>query len=218
MSFNGFPERLVSFYEGLTADNSKAYWTEHKTVYDECVAVPMRALLDELGPEFGEAKFFRPYRDVRFAKDKTPYKTQAAAIVHNSDGDGGLYLAVSADGLFVGGGYYHTATDQAQRLRAAVDDDRTGTALAAIVAALAGRGWQVGGDQLKRVPKPWDDRHPRADLLRNKSLIAGKSEPPADWLHTAAVKSRIAKAWRQLLPLNAWLTDHVGPTRAPRRR
>jgi uncharacterized protein (TIGR02453 family) len=218
MGFDGFPERSLSFYEGLTADNSKAYWTEYKTVYDECVAAPMRALLDELGPEFGEAKFFRPYRDVRFSKDKTPYKTQAAAIVRNFDGDGALYLALSAEGLFVGGGYYHTATDQAQRLRAAVDADRTGRALAAIVATLTGRGWDVGGEQLKRIPKPWDDTHPRADLLRYKSLIASRSEPPAEWLHTSEVTDRVGAAWRQLLPVNAWLADNVGPTRVPHRR
>jgi uncharacterized protein (TIGR02453 family) len=212
MGFDGFPERALIFYEGLAADNSKAYWTDHKAVYDECVAAPMRALLDELEPEFGEAKFFRPYRDVRFSKDKTPYKTQAAASL------GGLYVAVSADGLFVGGGYYHTSTDQAQRLRAAVGDDLTGNALAAIVDTLVAARWEVSGEQLKRVPKPWDDTHPRAGLLRHKSLVASKSEPPAAWLHTRKARDRIAAAWRQLLPLNDWLADHVGPARVARQR
>lgn len=212
MRFDGFPDRMLSFYEGLSVDNTKAYWTDHKTVYDACVAGPMRALLDELEPEFGAAKFFRPYRDVRFSNDKAPYKTQAAAMV------GELYIAVSADGLFVGGGYYHTSTDQTQRLRAAVDDERTGGALARIVETLVRQGWEVSGEQLKRVPKPWDDTHPRADLIRHKALVAGKSEPPAEWLHTPKVKARVAKAWRQLAPLNDWLKDNVGPAREPRRR
>lgn len=218
MGFSGFPERMLTFYEGLSADNSKAYWTDHKAVYDECVAAPMRALMDELEPEFGKAKFFRPYRDVRFSKDKTPYKTQAAALVHNAEGDGGLYLALSAEGMFVGGGYYHTTTDQAVRLRAAVDGDRIGSALTAILATLVRHGWEVGGDQLKRIPKPWDDRHPRADLLRHKSLIASRSEPPAPWLHTAEVKDRVATAWRQLIPLDSWLKDNVGPAEVARER
>jgi uncharacterized protein (TIGR02453 family) len=216
--FEGFPERALIFYEGLAADNSKAYWTDHKAVYDECVAAPMRALLDALGPEFGEAKFFRPYRDVRFSKNKTPYKTQAAAMVHNAEGEGGLYLALSADGLFIGAGYYHTTTDQAQRLRAAVEDERTGATLADLLDTLLGQGWEVGGERLKRVPKPWDRDHPRADLLRHKSLIASRSEPPAGWLHTAKVKDRVARAWRQVIPLNDWLKDNVGPARVPRRR
>jgi len=55
MAFSGFPEEAIEFYEGLEADNSKAYWTDHKTVYDECVAAPMKELLAELGPVFGEA-------------------------------------------------------------------------------------------------------------------------------------------------------------------
>ncbi len=212
MGFDGFPDRLLSFYEGLCADNTKAYWTDHKAVYDECVATPMRALLDELEPEFGEAKFFRPYRDVRFAKDKTPYKTHAAAMV------GELYLAVSANGLFVGGGYYHTSADQAQRLRTAVADDRTGSELATIAGRLTKRGWEIGGEQLKRVPKPYDDTHPRAGLLRHKALIASQSNEPDDWLHTAQVKTQIVKTWRQLRPLTTWLADNVGPAREPRRR
>ena len=126
MSFAGFPEEMLTFYEGLEADNSKPYWNDHREQYETTVATPMRALLDELGPEFGEAKFFRPYRDVRFSKDKTPYKTHAGAVVHGYPGDGALYVQVSADGLLVAGGYYATATDQAQRLRLAVADDRTG--------------------------------------------------------------------------------------------
>ncbi len=218
MAFTGWQAEAVEFFRGLAADNSKKYWTANRRVFDESVHAPMAELLGELEDEFGPGRIARPYRDVRFSKDKTPYKTQAAATVHNADGDGGLYLALSADGLFVGGGYYHTSTDQAQRLRAAVADERTGSAVAEMVHTLAKAGWDVHGEQLKRVPKPWDDTHPRADLLRHKSLIAGRSEPPAAWLHTAKVKDRVAKAWRQLLPLNTWLADNVGGARVPRRR
>ena len=222
VTFDGFPEDLLTFYEGLAADNSKAYWTDHRQMYDSCVAAPMRALLDELEPEFGEAKFFRPYRDVRFSRDKTPYKTAAAAVVE--DGTGGsaggkglLYLQVSADGLFLAGGYYRTATDQAQRLRAAIAEDRSGRALGGILTALESDGWEVGGERLKRIPKPWDEQHPRAHLLRCKSLTAGRTHPPEEWLHTAAVKERVSAAWRALRPLNDWLGQHVGPSRQPPR-
>jgi uncharacterized protein (DUF2461 family) len=70
--FTGFPEEALVFYEGLCADNTKAYWSDHKHVYERAVKAAMEALLADLEPEFGTAKFFRPYRDVRFAKDKTP--------------------------------------------------------------------------------------------------------------------------------------------------
>jgi uncharacterized protein (TIGR02453 family) len=217
MVFSGFPEEMLVFYEGLEADNSKPYWTDNRARYEAAVAAPMRALLDALGPEFGEAKFFRPYRDVRFSKDKTPYKTHAGAVVTGAPGDGALYVQVSADGLLVAGGYWSCATDQAQRLRAAAADDRTGAALAAILDRLVADGWSVGGDRLKRVPKPFDAEHPRAELLRAKSLTVARHHPPDDELSTPAVLDRVREGWRAVGPLNRWLRDHVGPSRTPPR-
>jgi uncharacterized protein (DUF2461 family) len=79
VTFRGFPEEALIFFEGLEADNSKPYWTDHKDSYDEHVRAPVLALLAELEDEFGAGKIFRPYRDVRFSKDKTPYKTNVAA-------------------------------------------------------------------------------------------------------------------------------------------
>ena len=210
--FAGFPEQALVFYEGLEADNTKAYWADHKAVYDTAVKAPLEALLAELEPEFGPAKVFRPYRDVRFSKDKTPYKTHAAAVV---EGDGSLYVQLGADGLYVGGGFWHTATDQVQRLRAAVADDVTGPQVQALLDGLT--GWEVLGERLQRVPKPYPPDHPRADLLRAKTLAAGLRFEPAEWLHEPECRDRVADAWRQVQPLNAWLARHVGPTRVPER-
>ncbi len=207
----GFPEEALVFYEGLEADNTKAYWTDHKHVYDRAVRAPLDALLADLAPEFGPAKVFRPYRDVRFSKDKTPYKTHAAAVV---EADGSLYVQLSADGLFVGGGFWHTESDQVQRLRAAVDDDLSGRQLQAVLDGLV--GWELMGERLKRLPKPYAPDHPRADLLLHKSLAAGLRLEPDEWLHTPECRERVAAAWRQVQPLNAWLSQHVGPTRQER--
>jgi uncharacterized protein (DUF2461 family) len=68
MSFTGIPFAALDFYEDLEADNSKSWWAAHKSVYDESVKAPIEELVTELTPEFGVGKFFRPYRDVRFAK------------------------------------------------------------------------------------------------------------------------------------------------------
>ena len=92
MTFDGWPEEALEFYEGLTADNSKAYWTAHKAVYEDAVLRPMTELVEELAAEFGEAKIFRPYRDVRFSADKSPYKTHIGAVI------GTGYVQLSADG------------------------------------------------------------------------------------------------------------------------
>jgi uncharacterized protein (TIGR02453 family) len=207
VSFEGFPDAALLFYEGLEADNSKAYWTDHKATYDTAVAEPMKQLLAELEKGFGTAKLFRPYRDVRFSKDKTPYKTRQYAVVHQ--GDQGLYVGIDAEGLHLGGGRFHASTEQVNRMRSAIDDDLTGSALEKVLTRLRKGGMQVGGDQLKRVPKPYDAEHPRADLLRHKSLIAWVDHEPAGWLHTAEAKAEVVKAWKALAPLNSWLHGHT---------
>ena len=211
MRFQGFPEQALLFYEGLQADNTKAYWTDHKAVYDIAVKAPMEALLAEIAPEFGAAKLFRPYRDVRFSKDKTPYKGHASAVV---DDGGALYVQLGADGLLVAGGFWHTETDQAQRLRAAIADDLTGRRLEGVLAGLT--GWDVDGDRLVRLPKPWTPEHPRAPLLHLKSLTASQHHEPAEWMHERECLDRVVDGFRALGPLNAWLTQHVGPTHRER--
>ena len=206
-----FPEAALDFYEGLVADNSKAYWTDHKAVYESAVRAPLLALLAQLEPEFGAAKVFRPYRDVRFSKDKTPYKTHAAAVVERPGGSA-LYLQLSAEGLYLGGGVWHAATDQVQRLRAAVADERTGAALVSVLDGLS--GWEVVGERYKRLPKPFAPDHPRADLLHHKSLAVGRAYEPAEWLHGPECVERVAEAWRAVVPLDEWLDAHVGRSRA----
>ena len=81
MTFEGFPVAALDFYDDLEVDNTKAFWEEHRHVYEEAVKAPMVALAAALEDEFGAAKIFRPYRDVRFSKDKTPYKTHQGAFV-----------------------------------------------------------------------------------------------------------------------------------------
>lgn len=213
MTFEGFPEQALVFYEGLQADNSKAYWTDHRATYDACVKAPMEALLAQLEPEFGAAKFFRPYRDVRFAKDKTPYKDHAGAVAHDVDGSTGLYVQLGAEGLYVAGGSWRLASDQTLRLREAVADDANGPRLVKALALLEKDDWRLGGERLVRVPKPYDAEHPRAELLRAKSLSAAHAFEPAEWLHTPECADRVATAWRALAPLNDWLRRHVGPSR-----
>ena len=206
MSFTGIPIAALDFYEDLEADNTKSFWTAHKQVYDEHVKAPLDALCTELEKQYGPAKLFRPYRDVRFAKDKTPYKTHQGAWF----GESSLYLQVSAAGLFVAGGYWQTSSEQVGRLRRGVDDDVAGPALERAVATLRRKDYEVGGEQLSRVPSGFDKEHPRAELLRYKTLTARKELGCPDWLSTPKAKAEIVKAWRGLQPLVDWLDTHVG--------
>jgi uncharacterized protein (TIGR02453 family) len=219
VTFTGFPDEGLVFYEGLEADNSKTYWTRSKDVYDRCVRVPMQALVDDLAAEFGSAKLFRPYRDVRFSNDKTPYKTHQGAVVNpEGRGTGAWYVQISAAGLLVGGGAWRLESDQVARYRRAVGDGVQGPRLRAEVDRLAAAGWEIGGDRLSRVPKGYDVDDERADLLRHRSLHAGRLFPYADWLHGPEALDHVRAAWRDLAVLNAWLADNVGATAKEVRR
>lgn len=220
MTFEGFPDEGLVFYEGLEADNSKTYWTRHRPVYETCVRAPLQALTDDLAAEFGPAKLFRPYRDVRFSNDKTPYKTHQGAVVEPPGRSaGGWYVQLSADGLRVAGGSWRLESDQVARYRRAVADDVQGARLAEEIARLTGAGWQVGGDRLARVPRGFEVDDARAELLRHKSLNVAQEFEPAEWLHTPEALERVRAAWRDVVPLNTWLADNVGATtKEPRRR
>ncbi|HET9658354.1 MAG TPA: DUF2461 domain-containing protein [Kineosporiaceae bacterium] len=210
-AFDGFPDEALLFYEGLEADNSKSYWTDQRDRYERAVRGPMLTLLAELEPEFGPGKLFRPYRDIRFSADKTPYKTHAGAVVGTGDAAGALYVQLSAEGLLLGGGYYRMSADQLSRYRESVTADRPGTRLAAEVEKLRAAGWSLAGDRLSRAPRGYPQDHPRAGLLTYKGIAAMRQVGTPDWLGTPRCRGEVAAGWRQLAGLTGWLAEHVGP-------
>ena len=208
MAFKGWSKDAVEFFEGLEMDNSREYWHAHKSVYDEKVRRPMEELLDELAKEFGEGKVFRPNRDIRFSRDKSPYKTNIAGTMSK-----GGYVSFSADGLGVGSGMYMPMPDQLDRLRKAIADDKTGAALEKLIAKVRAAGIEVSAhDELKTAPKGYPKDHPRIELLRMKGLITWKQWPVAAWMRTAKAKDRIVEVLHAAKPVNAWLDTHVGET------
>ncbi len=204
MAFSGWPEEALDFYDGLAADNTKTYWMQHKAVYTDKVLGPMTELTEELAAEFGEPKIFRPYRDVRFSADKTPYKTHIGAVI-----GGAGYVQFSAEGLAAGAGMWQLDPDELTRYRAAVASDRTGPELERLAAGLEKAGVTVQGHGvLKSAPRGYSADHPRIGLLRNKGLTAWRQWPVEPWLETAAAKDRLLEFFRTSMPLRTWLTEN----------
>ncbi|WP_210503121.1 DUF2461 domain-containing protein [Nocardioides xinjiangensis] len=204
MSFTGFPVAALDFYDDLEMDNSRSFWEAHRQVYKDAVEAPMKALTAELEPEFGPAKVFRPYRDVRFAKNKTPYKTHQGAFVAAGPRTG-WYVEISARGTRVGAGFYDADGPTLAAIRAAIADDTTGTALDRLLRRLERDGFEVGGEQLKTSPRGYDAAHPRIHLLRRKQLFVGRSygfEPDAI---DAGLVDRVRADWTALRPLVRWI-------------
>ncbi|MDO7868410.1 DUF2461 domain-containing protein [Nocardioides jiangxiensis] len=204
MTFTGFPTAALDFYDDLEVDNTKSFWEAHKAVYKEAVEAPMKALTEALGPEFGTAKVFRPYRDVRFAKDKTPYKTHQGAFVGSAPATG-WYVELSARGVRTGAGFYEASGERMAAFREAVADEKKGGRLASIVKALEADGFEIGGETLKTAPRGYDKEHPRIELLRHKQLFAGRMIGFEPVIHTAELVDVVRDDWRRVRPLVDWL-------------
>lgn len=213
MTFTGFPDEAFVFYEGLSADNSKAYWTAHKGTYDAAVRGPMLELLGALEEEFGPAHLFRPYRDVRFARDKSPYKDHQGGFVEVADAVG-YYVQVAAPGLMVAGGWYSPQGAQVARYREVVDGP-AGAELERIVADVTAAGLTLDGDRLKTRPRGVDPDHPRLELLRHRSLVGIREHALEPWVHEPEALDVVRDGWRALRPLVEWLAAYVGPGEDP---
>ena len=213
LSFTGFRPEALLFYERLGADNSKSFWQANRETFDEAVRAPMERLCATLD-EYGPFHLFRPYNDMRFAKNRPPYKTHQGAYAESEAG-AGFYVQISAGGLMCGAGYYSMATDQLARFREAVDADATGAEIDEITSGLA-RRFTIGAiDELKTAPRGYPKDHPRIVLLRRKGLMASKDFGAPAWLQSRRAANEVEKAWRAMQPLCHWLDTHVGPSRLP---
>jgi uncharacterized protein (TIGR02453 family) len=200
--FRGWPEEFQRFFIGLELDNSKRYFEANRKLYTDAVRAPMEALVAALEPEFGPGKIFRINRDLRFSADKSPYKTNIYAVV-GMGGRGG-YVSLDAKGLMVAAGRYELDAATLQKYRQAVAAAGAGAHLEALVERLESSGYQLGGEELKRVPAGYPKDHPRARLLRHKRLYAWKRFGLQPWLGSEEARERVIAAWRDVEPLNKW--------------
>lgn len=208
--FEGIPDAAFRFYSDLEQNNNREWWLEHKAIYDAAVKEPLSQLLAELEPSFGAAKLFRPNRDIRFSLDKSPYKTAQGAFASTAEGVG-YYLQVSADGLLIGGGCHTHTPAQLARFRSAVDAESSGQELQEIVDAVGAAGFEVEGESLKTVPRGFDKEHPRAELLKHKSLTAGMDLGQPGWLSGPEAIDEVAGRWNELRPLVEWIGRYAAP-------
>lgn len=207
MTFAGIPTAAFDFYDDLEADNSKAFWESHKDTYRTAVAEPMAALAETLAGEFGPPKLFRPHRDVRFAKDKSPYKTHQGLFVASGPATG-WYAEVSAAGFRVGGGFYEASAARLGAIREAIAGP-DGVSLEKLLGKLTKAGWELGGDQVKTQPRGFEADHPRIGLLRHKSIFVGRRYGFEPDVSTPALADRVRKDWRAVRPFVEWLDAHT---------
>ena len=215
--FDGFPETAPAFFVGLAADNTRDYWQANRDAFERDVRAPMTALVAALGPRFGPLRLFRLNRDVRFSRDKSPYKTQLGAVGDRPQG-GAWYVHLDADGLLLASGYHMLERDQLDRFRTMVADDRHGPTLVSLIDQLDDAGIPVGHGleaPLKTAPRGYAKDHPRIGLLRWKGMsVSHRIDDPAA-LASPALVDEVARFWGSTEPLLQLLDRHVGPSELP---
>jgi uncharacterized protein (TIGR02453 family) len=206
--FSGFPKEGLKFLADLEAHNEREWFKANKAVFDRALLEPMQELVDELGP----GKVFRIYRDVRFSRDKSPYKTWMAATIS------GGYISLTADSVGMATGAYMLDGGALAKFRDAVVEDASGKKLQKIADTLQGKGYEVGAHEtLKTAPRGYPKDHPRESLLRQKGIYAHKSWPVGKWVQTREVVDRIKSVIKDAKPLNEWLAANVGAITHPER-
>lgn len=215
--FQGFYPEALTFFEELEKDNSKTFWEAHKSIWEEKVRQPMQDFLEAFEGEIPPLRMFRPNRDVRFSKDKSPYKLWTGATSEaRGVGGVGYYIRLGPTGLSVACGAYVMAKDQLDRFRDAIDHPLSGSQFEEMIGVLAALSLPVmsGGEApLKTVPSGYPKDHPRAEYLRWKGVAVVKSfDKDEGWLYTSEAVEKVRAIWRGVEPLKVWLDSHVGPT------
>ncbi len=220
--FEGFRDAEGKFFKALSKRNERDWFLAHKAEFEEGWHSPMNRLLAEVSGaidasyahcDLDEPKVFRIFRDVRFSKDKAPYKTHIGGYIpvrrtgsKVTDRPMALYFHVGATEKFGAAGHYMMEPESLARFRAAIADDGQGKELQKLLAFLAKKGFPASAHEvLKRIPKGYEPDHPRAELLRYKGLVVGFPAIPDGMLASRQLAGWLTKACKTTAPFVEWL-------------
>lgn len=230
-AFEGFRPAAMTFLRGLKKNNRKEWFEEHRDDYEREIKGPLLALIEdvdvrlaEFAPEIiGSPKksMFRIYRDVRFSKDKSPYKTHAAAWFYHRDGGSsvgseaahggaGFYVHIAPEGTFLGGGIWMPPRPVLNRIRQNIADDHEGFEDIVLSPAFKKRfGTLEKESVLSRPPRGFAPDHPAGDWLRYQSFTAGRELTPEEYL-SPKLPAILAKHYEAMTPFIRWLNEASG--------
>lgn len=224
LGFNGFPQEAVTFFQDLKVNNNKTWFDAHKTDYQNYVMEPAQAFIEEMGVRLKQLSpgvhaeprvnksIFRIYRDIRFSKDKTPYKTHLGIWMWEGEGakfeSSGYYFHLEPPNIMLGVGLHTFSKTLLQAYRKAVVDPVAGPKLVEVVQEVSVKGgYRLGGEHYKRVPRGYDPEHPNAELLRYKGLTAGSEEPIPDEFYSAEFLDYSFQRYADMYPIQHWLYE-----------
>ena len=220
--FLGFPKEGITFLKRLKKNNNRLWFTRHKSEYEDNVKLPMQSLIAALQPHIvgfapeidvnPKRSMFRIYRDIRFSKDKSPYKTHVAAVFHvkgHWQGSAGYYVHIEPSGVYVGGGIYLPDSDQLRKLRKAIED-RSEEFLSFVKSRAFKKEFQkIEGEKLQRVPQGYAPDHPMAEWLKHKQFYTGVEWKESE-CHSSRFVNKVVGVYKDLYPFVRFLNEALG--------
>lgn len=223
--FAGFPVATFEFLNGIAAHNEKAWFDAHRPLYEAGYVEPAKAFVAAIGPRLREispnvqfdpkvnGSLSRVNRDIRFSKDKRPYKTHLNMWFWHGDRKGwdtpGFYISLSPERIYLGTGMHGLEKDVLESFRQSVIHPRSAKALLAAVAAVKAAGpYDIGEKNRKLMPRGYPADSPAAEYLLYESLHAG-IELPGEAARSADFLDTCVKHFRATWPISKWLLDEV---------
>lgn len=225
MTFTGFPLEGMQFLRDIDENNSRDWFEANKHIYQTALVEPAQAFIMALGERLqaiapnvqydtrtnGSGSLMRIYRDVRFSKDKSPYKNWIGIVFWEGQGkksqNPGFYFGISGSGAGIHAGMYGFEPAMLAAYREAVDDEARGSALTEIVVGLQTAVYTLHGDQYTQVPRGFAKDHPRADLLRYKGLFASAPQLDPNIVASAKLIDVCFAHCQNMAPLQQWLAQ-----------
>ena len=221
--FSGFPGEYVTFFDRLKKNNTKQWFEEHRNDYDEFVLHPAREYVIAMGEKLRKIapdvnaipkinkSLFKINRDVRFSKDKSPYKTYMGIWLWEGDGkrmeSSGFYLHVENKNMLIGVGIKMFPKPLLDRYRKAVVDKKQGAALKSAIKKVISKGYLIDGKYYKKVPRGFDVDHPNAEYLLFNGLTARLEEKAPVEFYSDALINYAYTHYKNMLPLHIWLRN-----------
>lgn len=219
--FEGFPPEALRFFRGLKKNNDKSWFELHRRDYVKFVQYPAREFIVEMGDRLKRLSpdvkadprvnksLFRIYRDTRFTRDKKPFKEHLGIWFWQGSGkrmrSPGYYFHLEPEQLVLAVGSYAIPKDKLETYRKAVADDALGPELKRIVARMIKKGYGIGGQNYKRVPRGYDKDHPRAELLKHNGIYVFTDVKPPEETHSRKLLDWSFKHYKAMAPMQEWV-------------
>ncbi len=210
-----WPPAALEFLRELEENNDAGWFRANRDRYDRDLLEPARRLAGELS-HLGQPHYFRPYNNLRFRPGPPLKENVGVAIGYGAAG--GFHFDISLDGFLVAAGLHRPATDQLERFRAAIDDERLARGFERALSKAEAGGLMPPPPALKRAPKGFPVDHPRIERLRMKELTVSRRHELEPWLHDRRCVERVRSELEAARPLVKWLAETVGPSTRPQRR